>query len=218
MIPSRRANLGYSGSDGRLAGEESSSSCGTALLRVPAEEHRTFFADAIDVGRLVAHVTAVAEAGVIPTDVVTHDDQDVGLLRTAGLLRVGRSLCGRTARREKTQDGKRHHCLRSKTQPEMHVLYSFRLYHSSFLRVFGDRGLRSRRFRRPHAAEAKMVAAARALTFAPAADQVAAAVLARTPKRSSPQPALLLARFALGVGGIRSLGTSCPAPPCRQLF
>src|SRR5260370_3082353 len=184
MIRFRRGILVHSGEDGRLAGEESGASCGAALLRVPAEEHRAFFADAIDVGRLVAHVTAVVDAGVIPTDVVTHDDQDVGLLRTAGLLRVGHSLsdrvCGRTARREKTHDGKRHHCLRSKTHPEMHVLYSFRLYHSSFVRFFGDPALRSRRFRRPHAAEAKMVAAARALTFAAPADQQAAAALART--------------------------------------
>src|SRR5260370_28395710 len=184
--------LGHSGADGRLAGEESGASCGAALLRVQAEEHRAFLADAIDVGRLVAHVTGVVDAGVIPTDVVTHDDQDVGLLRTAGLLRVGHSLCdrvcGRTARREKTQDGKRHHCLRSKTHPEMHVLYSFRLYHSSFVRFFGDPCLLSRRFRRRHAAEAKMVAAARALTFAAAADQVAAAVFAPTPNPYPPPP------------------------------
>src|SRR5260370_42100231 len=59
---------------------------------------------------------------------------------------------------------------------------------------------------RTHAAEAQVVAAARALAFATAADQIAAAVLAGTQERSAAQHAFLLSGFAGVEGGIGSLG------------
>jgi hypothetical protein len=40
-------------------------------------EHRSFFANAIDIRRPMAHVAAVIDARVVPPDVVPHDDDDV---------------------------------------------------------------------------------------------------------------------------------------------
>jgi hypothetical protein len=54
---------------------------GAALLAVPSQEHPAFFADTIDVRRLIAHVATVVNAGVLPANVVTHDYENVWLLR-----------------------------------------------------------------------------------------------------------------------------------------
>ena len=44
-------------------------------------EHRAFAADAIDVRRLANHQAAMIDARLHPADVVTHDKEDIGLIR-----------------------------------------------------------------------------------------------------------------------------------------
>ena len=61
---------------------------GAALLGVIVPEHRTFVADAIDVGRLPDHQAAVIDARLHDADVVAHDEQDVGLLLLLLRLRL----------------------------------------------------------------------------------------------------------------------------------
>ena len=61
--------------------------CGAGLLRVGVGEKRALIRDAVDVGRLVTHHAAAIGADVPETDVVTPDDNNIGLF----LLR----LCGR---------------------------------------------------------------------------------------------------------------------------
>jgi hypothetical protein len=65
---------------GRAAGS-------AGLLRVVIGEGDTFPGDAVDVGRLVAHHATAVVADVPRSDVVTPDDEDIGLL---GLPRGGR--------------------------------------------------------------------------------------------------------------------------------
>src|SRR5262249_42749208 len=43
-------------------------------------EHRSFLADAVDVGRLAHHQAAVIDAWLHPADIITHDEEDVRLL------------------------------------------------------------------------------------------------------------------------------------------
>ena len=81
----RQADLGQAGADRRLPGDESGAAGGAALLAIPVGEDRAFFADAVDVGRAVAHDAHVVGADVEPADVVAHDEQDVRLAaRAAG--------------------------------------------------------------------------------------------------------------------------------------
>jgi hypothetical protein len=54
------------------------------LLSVPGREHRTFASDAVDVWRRVAHVATVVDACVVPTNVVSHDDENVCFPLTLG--------------------------------------------------------------------------------------------------------------------------------------
>ena len=49
-------------------------------------EDRAFVGDAINIGRAVAHHTAVVGADVPVADVVRHDDEDVGSRRRSRLL------------------------------------------------------------------------------------------------------------------------------------
>ena len=65
---------------GHGAVDEGGAAGGAALLAVVVGEEDTLVGDAVDVGRLVAHHAAVVVADVLGADVVTPDDQDVGLL------------------------------------------------------------------------------------------------------------------------------------------
>ena len=74
--------------DRGLTGDERRTAGGAALLAVPIGEDSAFTPDAVDVGRSIAHHAEVVGADVELPDVVTPDDEDVGLAR--GLLpRVG---------------------------------------------------------------------------------------------------------------------------------
>ena len=81
-IRTGQADLRQSRADRRLARDERRASGGAALLAVPVREHRAFVADAVDVRRAVSHHSAVVDARVEPADIVAHDHEDVGLLRT----------------------------------------------------------------------------------------------------------------------------------------
>jgi len=77
---------------------------GAALLGVVGHEDRAFVADLIDVRRLADHQAAVVDARLHPADVVTHDEEDVGLpLLLLRLLLRGRGharCCYGNERRE----------------------------------------------------------------------------------------------------------------------
>src|ERR1700733_13987636 len=53
----RQTHLGEAGADRRLASDEGGAAGGATLLAVPVGEDRAFLADAVDVGRAVAHNT-----------------------------------------------------------------------------------------------------------------------------------------------------------------
>src|SRR4051794_36514455 len=63
-----------------------------ALLGVVGHEDRAFLTDAVNVRRLADHQPAVVDARLHPTDIVAHDEQDVGLglLALLALRRLGR--------------------------------------------------------------------------------------------------------------------------------
>ena len=73
----RHTHLGQPGADWVLAGDKGCPPCGAALLGVVVGEFDPFSGDAVDVGRLVAHRTAVVVADVVPANVVSPQDQDV---------------------------------------------------------------------------------------------------------------------------------------------
>ncbi|MCY1239475.1 hypothetical protein D9M72_522700 [compost metagenome] len=93
-IGAGQADFRQAGADRRLAGDEGGAPGGAALLAIPIGEESTLIADAVDVGRAIAHHAAVIDARIEPADIVAHDHQDVRLA-AAGcgccrLLRVGR--------------------------------------------------------------------------------------------------------------------------------
>ena len=74
-----QADLEQAGAEAGLAGDERGTPGRAGLLGVVVGEDRTFLGDAVDVGRAVAHHAAVVGADVPVADVVTEDDEDVGL-------------------------------------------------------------------------------------------------------------------------------------------
>ena len=70
----------HAGPERLHAGDEGVAPGGAALLGVIVGEHRTFLAEAVDVGRLADHQATMVDRRLHPADVVTHDEQDVGLL------------------------------------------------------------------------------------------------------------------------------------------
>jgi hypothetical protein len=74
-----QTNLRQAGPEGNLASEERRAPGSTALLAVVVGEDRTFPGDAIDVRRRVANHAAAIGTHIEDADVVTEDDQDVGL-------------------------------------------------------------------------------------------------------------------------------------------
>jgi hypothetical protein len=106
QLRARHPDLGQAGADRRLAGNEGGPPGGAALLAVPVGEDSPFPADAVDIGRAVAHDSHVVGADIEPADVVSHDEQDVGpasggpgrcrLLRLRGLECGRRPSCRRS--------------------------------------------------------------------------------------------------------------------------
>jgi hypothetical protein len=81
----RQADLGHSGSETRLAGDERRAARRAALLGVGVGEHHAFFCKPIDVGCAIAHHTVRVGADVRLSDVVAPDHDDVG----PSFLRLG---------------------------------------------------------------------------------------------------------------------------------
>ena len=98
-----QADLGQAGADRRLAGDEGGAAGGAALLAIPVGEDRAFLADAVDVGRAVAHDAHVVGADVEPADVVAHDEQDV---RLAARRRAAAPALVRPDRRARAERGR----------------------------------------------------------------------------------------------------------------
>jgi hypothetical protein len=63
-----------------LAGEEGRAAGGAALFAVVVKEADTLLRDTIDVGGLIAHQAVAVGTDVADADVITKDDEDVGLL------------------------------------------------------------------------------------------------------------------------------------------
>ena len=94
VIGARHADGQQAGAERVLAEDERGTTGGAALLRVGVGEHRAFFGDAVDVGRLVTHDAVVVGADVMDADVVAPDDEDVGF---GGLRVIDRTRTGRVA-------------------------------------------------------------------------------------------------------------------------
>src|SRR5438105_13196434 len=69
------------GAETALAGNERGPSGGATLLPVPISEERALFREWVDVRRLVAHQALIVRADIPIPDVVTPDEEDIGLLR-----------------------------------------------------------------------------------------------------------------------------------------
>jgi len=62
------------------SGEEGAAPSRAARLGVVSHEYAAFVADAVDIGRLAHHHTAMVDARLHPADVISHDEQDVWFL------------------------------------------------------------------------------------------------------------------------------------------
>ena len=77
-IGAGQADLGQTGADRVLTGDEGGAAGGAALLGVVVGEFDAFFGDAVDVGRAIAHRAAIVVADVVPADVIAPEDENVG--------------------------------------------------------------------------------------------------------------------------------------------
>ena len=71
------ANLGETGSDRVLTGDEAGAAGRAALLAVPIGEGRSLLRDAVDIGGVVAHHALAVMADVPIADIVSPNDEDV---------------------------------------------------------------------------------------------------------------------------------------------
>src|SRR5262249_51177177 len=91
-LRARQPDLRESGANRLLPRDERCATRGAALLSVEIGETNSLSRDPVDVRRLVSHHALVITAWVVPTDVVTHDEEDVRLARLCrrhGLLLRG---------------------------------------------------------------------------------------------------------------------------------
>ena len=92
FLGARQADLEKTGAEAGLAGDERGAPGGAGLLRVMVGEDRAFLRDAVDIRRAVAHHAAVVGADIPQPDVITEDDEDVGL-PAAGAAGAGCWAC-----------------------------------------------------------------------------------------------------------------------------
>ena len=90
----RQLRWDHAGAQRIHAREEGIAPGGAALHGHIVHEDRAFAPDAVDVGRFTDHQTPVIDARLHPADVVTHDEQDIRLLRV-GCPCVARSQASR---------------------------------------------------------------------------------------------------------------------------
>jgi hypothetical protein len=67
-----------------MASNEGGTPGGATLLPVPVREQSTFLCDSINVRRLVSHHSPMIGAGIIPADIVTPDDVNIGFVLRLG--------------------------------------------------------------------------------------------------------------------------------------
>ncbi|KKO19342.1 MAG: hypothetical protein BROFUL_01941 [Candidatus Brocadia fulgida] len=79
FLSARHADLGHAGAYRHVTADECGAPGGAALLAVVIGERQTFPCKAVNVGRLVTHHTAIVVADVPGADVITPDDENVGL-------------------------------------------------------------------------------------------------------------------------------------------
>ena len=104
----RELRRDHAGAQRIHAGEEGIAPGGAALHSDIVHEDRAFVADAVDVRRLADHQPAVIDARLHPSDVVAHDEEDIGFL---SLLGGGRNAChgrGGTQRGKSAPDWSEH--------------------------------------------------------------------------------------------------------------
>ena len=104
-IGAGQAHLSQTGADRRLSRDERGPAGSTALLTIPAGEHCAFLGDPVDVRRPVSHVSPVVNARIEPTDIIAHDDENVGFLLLR--LRFGESERGKRKRQSDGATGQR---------------------------------------------------------------------------------------------------------------
>ena len=80
----RQLGRDHAGAQRIHADEEGVAARGAALHGDIIHEDGAFVADAVDVGRFADHEAAMVDARLHPADVVTHDEQDVGLAAVLG--------------------------------------------------------------------------------------------------------------------------------------
>lgn len=101
-----KTDFGKAGANGRLARDEGGASRGAGLLPIPVGEESSLLGDAVDVGCFVAHHAHVVGADVELTDVVTPDDQNVGLF---GFFSRGREVSGDNAEHRDEEETEINH-------------------------------------------------------------------------------------------------------------
>ena len=79
MVRACLTDGGHAGADRQLAGDELRPPRRAARLGVVIGEQHTFGGKLVDVRRPPGHHAAVVSADVPHADIVTHDDDDVGL-------------------------------------------------------------------------------------------------------------------------------------------
>ena len=79
LFRTRQSDLGHSGAHRHIAADECRSAGCAALLSVVIRESNAFVGDPVDVRSLVSHHAQIAVADVPGADVVSPDDEDVGL-------------------------------------------------------------------------------------------------------------------------------------------
>ena len=76
----RQPNFQKAGPHWALSGDKRSAAGRAGLLTVIVREDRTLVGETVDVGRAIAHHSAIVGADVPVADVIGHDDEDVGFL------------------------------------------------------------------------------------------------------------------------------------------
>jgi hypothetical protein len=90
----RQLRRDHAGAHRIHAGEEGIAPGRAALHGDVVHEDGAFLPDAVDVGRLADHQAAMVDARLHPADVVTHDEEDVGLLLLRGRRQARHRYCG----------------------------------------------------------------------------------------------------------------------------
>ena len=90
----------HAGAQRSHASEEGVAPSRAALLGVVGHELGALSPNSVDVGRFANHQTLMVDARLHPADVVSHDEQDVGLVR----------LCLRRCRARRDERGGGHRC------------------------------------------------------------------------------------------------------------